>query len=243
MKNIHLFALLWLSVSTAHAIDNACAINFFTDKQNALQLAAVNIAKGEKLHFYKDKEECPNAERCLSKAYLIKGDKVIVNAIEEGWACAWFQGKDINTVGWLQANYLQFQSVSNKQVSWSGIWQFKSQYQAPDKSKNKHWGEWGFQDKQIKFDKVGDKVHVTIEALSIDPDGDEKINLFRDKSGEASGELQINGHQARFSDGGTNEDCVKFTLLDNYLIAADNGTDCWGSAVSISGVYTKEKKH
>lgn len=208
-----LVALSVWSVNTYAIEPDSCRNGFFPKKQNTLQLASVNIAKGEKLYFYSDEQGCPDTPSCQTKSYLIAGDKVIVNAVNEGWACAWFSGKKHETVGWLATKQLTFES-NETTMPWSGQWQFY--------------------DNKIQFDNTDNKVYVQGDALWLGAivAGEPVIH-----TGELNGLLEINGHHARLID--SEVDCIaNFTLLADYLIVADNN-NCGGANVSFNGVYRK----
>lgn len=197
-----------------------CRNGFFPKDQKALQIAEVNSAKAEKLRFYNDEEGCPNkTAQCQAKAYVIKGDMLIVNAVKEGWACAWFQGKKHETVGWVEASQLSFKSNAN--------------------INNSAWlGNWQFYDNSIKLSQHDNKIQATGEAFWYGPivEGAPVVH-----TGELEGELRVNGNHAHLSTGDSEYDCsADFSVIGEYLVVADNG-NCGGANVSFSGVYTRVK--
>ena len=231
MKKLLVSLLLWLMFSSVHAIEPlSCRNGFFPDKQDALQLAMVNIAKGEKLYFYNDDEGCPQSPKCKNKAYLVAGDNVIVNAITDGWACAWFQGKKHETVGWVSAEKLQIKPVDGAE-KWDG--------------------QWTYYDNTLQFHTKDNKTEVAGEAFwtaenasaekVVMPDGSIKAERVV-HTGSLGGELKINGYHATVSEGEDSFSChADFTLLGNYLVVNDNN-NCGGANVSFSGVYLSDNK-
>jgi hypothetical protein len=219
MKKLLFYVLLSLILSNAQAIEPlSCRNGFFPKTQNALQLATVNIANGEKLHFYNDDEGCPKSPQCKNKAYLVAQDTVIINAVTEGWACAWFQGKKRETVGWLNVEKLQFQTA-NTDVQWTG--------------------KWKSYDNTIEIKNSNGKIQVVGAAFWTGAivAGEPVIH-----TGNINGELVTTGNHATVSEGDDEFSChAEFTLLGHYLIVADNN-NCGGANVSFNGFYTKAAK-
>lgn len=199
----------------------SCRNGFFPNDQKTLQIAEVNTPKGEKLYFYEDEEGCPaETGQCKKKSYVIAGDKLIINSVKEGWACAWFPGKKRETVGWVKANQLKLSSVASVD--------------------NSAWlGNWRFYDNSIKISHVNNKMQVAGEAFWYGAvvAGERVVHM-----GNLSGELRINTTHARLADEGDTEyGCAAdFTQLGAYLVVSDNG-NCGGANVSFSGIYTKGK--
>src|SRR5258708_19252771 len=91
-------AILGLVASTcAHGFDYGgfwCRNGVFASEQRALQLANVAGQPGTRLSIYWDEDGCPEqAANCRPSSYVNPGDELIVNHVENGWACAWYQGK------------------------------------------------------------------------------------------------------------------------------------------------------
>ena len=216
MKKSALFLFLCLNCSMAQAIEPmTCRNVFFPEKQNVLQLATVKLEKGEKLYFYSDEESCPEKASCKQKAYLIPNDTVIVNNVTDGWACAWYQGKKRETVGWLKADKLEFKTPS--ETKWTGKWTFYSNTLNIKNSKG--------------------SIQVSGEAFWQGAMVNGEPNVH---TGSIDGELKMNRNHATVSEGEDEYSChADLTLLDNYLMVSDNN-NCGGANVSFTGVYTRK---
>ena len=209
----------------AHAIEIepfTCRNGLFPTEQRSLQIARFNGLKGQKLFFYQDDNGCPFDEgRCRRRDYIVAGDEFLVNKVVGAWACAWYNGKKHETVGWVKTDDLKFLPVENEQDfgRWCGIWRY---YNDPEN--------------YIAIIEKGPSLHVTGEATwhgGTAPSGEPIIHI-----GNLDGFIKPSGNRAELKD---DNDCVaNFTLLGEFLVVTDNG-NCGGMNVRFANVYTKSK--
>lgn len=96
IKNLLGLLMLVFSILTnANEIEPfSCRNGLFPSENKNLELFMYNGKKGEKLYFYDDVEGCPNNEElCKSKSFIIPSNEIIISKKQNGWACAWYQGK------------------------------------------------------------------------------------------------------------------------------------------------------
>lgn len=194
---------------------NWCRNGHFANSSE-FRLAKVVGAKGTKVNFYSDDNDCPNASlaKCKLKSYLISGDTLIVSKTYNNFVCGWFQPvKGSETVGWISIGSLKITK--------------------PDfnPTMNKWLGSWRFYDNTITIttDIMG-KVKIVGEAFWKGL-GD-NIHI-----GEVNGVAKPQGNLLTIEE----EICkIKMTLIGDYLIANDN-SDCGGANVTFDGVYRLKK--
>jgi hypothetical protein len=216
--------LVAVTAVNVHASDiqaYSCRNGLFPSEQALLQLAKVSDID-KKLYFYDDGVNCPkNVTICKTKMYVVPGDELIINKVSGDWACAWYNGKKSETVGWVKNSSLQYLPA----------------FKPPDISE---WvGKWlTYQDgNEIFIRTKGDKLSVEGKAVWLGillDDGNRVVHL-----GDLDGEMAPVDAHAKLTEGTDEYACVAdFTLLGKYLIVTDN-SKCGGMNVRFDGVYTK----
>lgn len=191
----------------------SCRNGYFPSEGKFTQLYTV-VGKHQ-THFFKDTEGCPESEGCMQKAYVIEGDEVLVNKIEGDWACAWYQGKKRETVGWIVLENLAPAADPVPQPNdWLGTWK------TPASSIT------------IEQQEQGNGLHVAGDAIW-------GIGASA-HVGEIDGTLKPEGRYAMTKEGDGKYDCaVEFSRVGRFLIVDDNN-NCGGMNVSFDGVYVRE---
>jgi hypothetical protein len=198
--------------------DNWCREGFFARESKDFRVATVKRPGPARAYFYGDDPSgCPDEETCRQKAYLVPGDKVVVNRTRGGFACAWYTPRrGTATVGWLKVAELTFA----KPVIVAGV--------SP-------WlGDWKYADNRISFteNKLSGFVNVTGNAIWRGVGDNVHV-------GELDGRYQPANGVIEYSDGTGEYDCrATLTLIDKFLIVGDN-LNCGGVNVSFSGVYVR----
>jgi len=220
-----LFPLLLSCICTqAHALsedERMCRAGLYTAKPGNMEIASVKVQAGEKLYFMKDHDACPEkGDSCKEKAYILKGDEVLVSKHMGKWACAWFHGAKSATVGWLEADKLVSKPISQGKLDdWSGDWNF---YKS------------GF----LKFRKDG--AALTVEGQAYWRGLNDNVHTG-DISARITPQITAKNNMAQLKDGDDQYSCmVNFRLLGDYLVVADN-KNCGGANVSFDGVYRKTR--
>jgi hypothetical protein len=190
-----------------------------------LQVASVREGVGRRVHFFRSSATCPEgaAPECSDKAYLVPKDTVAVAKHRAGFACAWYQRKNVNDriVGWLPAAALEESAPPS----------------APPLSA---WvSEWS------RFVTLGNEARLTI---TLEPDGrslrvtgeaewmstttkDAVPNL-----GGVSGVGRPEGNRLIIQDEGG--DCgLELFLLDTGALFAREHHHCGGMNVTFEGLY------
>jgi hypothetical protein len=176
------------------------------------EAALYRVVSARPLHFHDDDKGCPQAAGCRRAAYVVDGDEVLVSKVQHGWACAWYQGKQREFVGWVLAEALV--PVGEPAVAltdWIGAWQGAAgsidiapgQRGALEVAGTASWGS-------------GAHVHV----------------------GEMAGVIRPAGRHAKLGENAAG--CmVEFDRVGRYLIARDNRR-CGGVNVTFDDVYVRK---
>ena len=202
----------------------SCRNGYFPEKQDALALYRVTGTQAQKLYFYNDDEGCPDDEsRCRSKSYVIPGDELLINQRVGNWACAWFNGKSHETVGWVKTDQL---TPLPKETLGTSSWV----------------GRWGM----YKWDGG---INITRRGEALQVDGKATWTGGRNGAGERvvhygdiGGQMKPVDGRARLIAKEQDSDLAceaKFTRIGKFLVVKDN-QHCGGMNVSFSGVYTKK---
>ncbi len=200
---------------------NWCREGFFTRDSNEFSIGVVKGVKTARSYFYgDDRDECPGAANCRQKAFVVGGDKIVVNRAFGNYSCAWFSSSSGRSrVGWIKTSDLSFPNV------------------VVDRSTRSWLGEWTYGDNGIEFteNKLPGNLNVTGNAVWVGLNDNVHV-------GEIDGRYEPNNGVINYSDGDDEYDCkVTMRLLGGYLIVADN-LKCGGVNVSFSGVYTRKRK-
>jgi hypothetical protein len=202
----------------------SCRNGLFPSEQTSLKLVTPND-KIINLYFYDDSVNCPDNEQlCKTKSYVVTGDELIINKVSGEWACAWYNGKKSETVGWVRSDSIQLLPApkSPEMNDWVGKWQM-----------------YNDDGNEIYIRSKGDKLSVEGKAVWLGimlDDGNRVVHL-----GDLDGEIvPVNSH-AKLAESNDEYACIaNFTLLGKYLIVTDN-SKCGGMNVRFDGVYTKTK--
>lgn len=94
-------------------------------QQRDLKLAEILGETGERVHFYRGWEGCPErGAACRENSYLVPGDQVVVGQTQGDWSCVWYQGRKRQFIEWLPTSKLKLQPVPPVPASddWIGLW-------------------------------------------------------------------------------------------------------------------------
>ena len=191
----------------------SCRNGFFPAEGKNTQL--YSVTSKQPVHFFNDDKGCPDSAACKLKAYIVEGDNVLISNVESGWACAWYQGKKRETVGWIDAEKIQ---PANDPLPVTSDW----------------LGTWSAPAGSIKIAKQkGSELRVTGNATW---GTGASTNV-----GEIDGTLLPQGRHAVTKDGDEQYACaVEFTRVGRFLIVHDN-KNCGGMNVSFDGVYVRSQ--
>ena len=219
-----LLGLITTSAGLAQGIedDNWCRAGFFTRDNNTFRIAVVSGKPSDRIYFYNDYEDnCPQAESCRAKTYVVPGDKVVMSRYFGDFACVWFTPvKGSPTIGWIKSRSLKLSEEP----------QFAPALSA--------WlGEWRYAESVIRFtnNKLAGFLNVTGDALWRGTGDNVHVGEIDDRASPERGVLRI-GHNAP-------EDSVckvEMKIVEEFLIVTDN-MKCGGANVSFSGVYKKAR--
>jgi len=181
--------------------------------------ALAEVRGEERAYFRGDMNGCPwTRGACSSPSYVVSGDTVIISRIRKGYACAFYPGKGGGTAGWVPTRQLSLLFVDTHPniESWTGAW---SSLGNPAINIRQEFG----------------RLRVSGEAFW--PGRPESTDWPSIHVGEIAGSISVAGQRGDYRD---DNDCkIRFTLLNDYLIAGDN-RQCGGANVSFSGVYRRE---
>jgi hypothetical protein len=222
MRYLHTLsaAALALTASPTLAEDAMCRNGLFPSEP-PFMLAEVT-APG-RAHFYDDLDGCPEkGEACRGKAYVVKGDKLLVNRMHGEFVCAFYPGKGGGTAGWVESARLGFAAYDAHppRAAWIGQW-------SPGDNPS------------IRFYEDGGALHVVGEAFW--PGRPGTHDWISTHVGEIDAKIgeDLSGNRLHYEDENLCE--IDFTLVGDWLVAADN-RQCGGANVSFSGVYRRMSK-
>ncbi len=199
-------------------------------KGSPLKTASVKADAPAKNYFRKDGPGCPGAsdKKCLSKAYLISGDSVVVSRTagsDPAWACVWYRSaKGKETIGWFPRSALAVSDPVPRPASqWIGAWKDGAG--------------------QIRFQKGKDE-----NALFVDGSAVLKIEISGgERTGDLYGPASLRGAHVSLTsrDRDDPQPCqgdfccrAEMDLIGDFLFVSDNN-QCGGMSVSFNGIYRK----
>jgi hypothetical protein len=152
---------------------------------------------------------------------VLPGDELIVNKVSGEWACAWFEGKKRETVGWISVARLNF--LPNEEVQ----------------DLNRWVGKWTFYENVIDISKNTDGLNVKGAALWFGGKSSSGFPIVH--TGELEGEMTPQGNKSLLMMGEEPYRCqANFVLLGSSLLVTDN-SNCGGMNVRFNGVYTQKR--
>jgi hypothetical protein len=169
----------------------------------------VKADQGPRLYFQRVEDGCPGGDTCKAKAYLVPGDKVVLDDTGKAWLCVYFQGPKRGTFGWLPRTALKIDNP-------------------PAATRKQDWiGRWELADNSIVIDERKDgKLHFKGVAINYSEFGLSKFEF--DKS--------IKGNQV--IDRSAGGQCIVTLRLINGLILAETTSYCVGVA-TFDGIYRR----
>ncbi len=212
--------LLWFALLTTTATYGiepySCRNGLFPDAVGHISLATISSPSGSQTHFHDDAAGCPQAATCIEKAYLVKGDTVLIARQEAGWSCAWYFGKKDEFVGWLPDSALTRQSVTPpKLTDWLGNWR-------PIAG-----------DDVIHITRHGTETQLQIKGHAT------WHGSVSEHEGSLSGTATPSGDLLTVSEGNDTYSCVvSMQLVSGNLVVKDN-SNCGGMNVRFNDVYRK----
>lgn len=222
--SIRLCLLLIFFASAAQAqVSDAdfCRNGLFPSEQEHLGLGMIQGREGEKVHFFGDMDGCPaHKESCVSPAYLVPGDRVVVGKSTAEWSCVWYQGRKHESVSWVPKKNVAMLPAPpiRPPGDWVGVWA-----DGPNRIRISSTGKGG---------ELAMLSTLRWEGGTL-PNG-EPIAHF----GGMSGVLHVDGRHA----GAAQAECqVRLARIGDYLAADDNGA-CGGMNVRHTGMYLRRPK-
>jgi len=218
MRNHYGLGCVLLVSSMTYGIEPyTCRNGLFPDAVGHVSLAAISAPNGSPAYFRDDAAGCPQAGTCVTKAYLVKGDSVLIARQEAGWSCAWYFGKKDEFVGWLPSSSLTSRpAISPKPEDWLGIWK---PINSDDVIHITHGSGAEFQIKGHATWHGAMSVHVGSVSASAAPSGD--TLTVREGNDEYSCAMTMQ-------------------LVSGNLVVKDN-SNCGGMNVRFNDVYRKAK--
>ena len=223
-----LAALSMAATARAQAQPVHCDYGDFVEQAIEDGAETYDVSVAGRAYFRRDGDGCPDAAACQLKSYVIGKNRVLVGKVENGWACAWYGGTAMQTVGWLRAADLIKAPTSPTKIDWPGDW-------SRDENSSV----------SITRDARGG-MHV--EAFTVN------TGRASAPSGGFSGALLVEGSNALYSDFDPKADAdykalfpgepspsycsARFRRVDRYLIVSDSEA-CDGVGASLLGVYAR----
>ncbi|MEZ5734294.1 MAG: hypothetical protein R3E09_00595 [Novosphingobium sp.] len=210
------FPLVALAATSARAEeDHFCRNGLFANEPPFL---LAEVTGEDRAYFHGDMNGCPwTRGACSSPSYVVPADRVIINSMHNGYACAYYPSQGGGTAGWVPLRQLRLIPFETEpRVSaWLGQWSSEG-------------------NPTIRFREEEGRLSVVGEAFWPGPEPSEMYPSPH--IGAIDGPVALDGHLGRYDD--ENLCAVRFTLLGDLLIAGDN-RQCGGMNVSFSAVYRR----
>ncbi len=220
---VQAMALYSLSVQAEPIKDGDCHRGRFSIYQKGFQVGRVSVAKGQRSYFYDDSYSigvkrppgCPYDAGCRKKAYLVRGDTVILGRQQDGWTCVWFFSKKRAFVGWMPSK-----NVTPVKAG-------------PPPAVSRWYGTWKYRSARIVITRGDGNAQLAVKGDMVSGGLSVHTGSFNLKGSPQAGRLEL------VQGAGDQWDCrVRMTLLGDYLVASDN-RNCGGANASFNGVYRK----
>jgi hypothetical protein len=207
-----------MAAASARAGTPSCGAELFPLDLSGVAFAQVTAERLPVLH---DPETCGRAQGlCPSKAYLVRGDRVIAAQTLDGFRCVAFVGPRGQTTGWVRPDALAPVDTPAS-GDWAGTWARRTGQST------------------LTIMARGGRYRVSAEAFGRGADPD---NI---RTGGAEGPLTVTGDRAKAVDTRTGEACVlQLRRLGPYILANDAASDdanspCGGMGVTMNGIYLR----
>lgn len=196
------------SLSQAEAAEVCDAYRFVNSKDFAV--AVVKSGPAVKAYFYRAIENC-QGEECRGRAYVISGDRVLVTKQGSDWVCAYFKGRDRDTVGWLRKAALEISAAKNNPApsDWLGTWEVGRD--------------------SIDISPGGIAPKINIKGLALGAGDAPNIGQFAGESAPNKNTIIVKDESCQ----------VRMTMIDDVLVVSDNG-ECGGWGVDFDGLYDRK---
>ena len=204
------------SPAMAEIDDGFCRNGIFGVENPSVGLAV--IAGKRRAYFIEDMDGCPNAEpRCRQKSYVTPGDTVITGRNKGRYVCAFFPNKGGGSAGWIESTRLRPIAVRQNPAlrEWVG-----------------QWSDLG--NPEVRFFLRRGTLTVEGDSYWPSPNPSPEERPGGPNTGNISEAVQVTGNRAHAP-----ECNVRFTLLGDWLVAADLDMQCGGMNVSFTGVYRR----
>lgn len=201
-----------------------CRNGLFPRYQGNIELAEVVANEKEKINFRDDTEGCPQKASCVQKAYLVKGNQLLVSEKHKNWVCGWYFGQKREFVGWLPARNIKIVSPVKPPLlqDWIGTWKPIA----------------GGNEIRIRGTKTKGLLAIDGNALWLGAEvspGERNVH-----TGEFEGTASPTGAHITVGNTAEEYECVvKMQWVSGNLIVADNN-NCGGMNVSFSDVYRRQ---
>lgn len=211
--------LLSWSASAAAIDDDFCRNGTFPVDHAPFGLATINSSG--RTYLMDDRNGCPaGGAICRTRAYVVAGDRLVTGSVRGAHTCAFFPGLGGGTAAWIESRRLRPVVVARRPplAAWLGRW---SAHGNPT----------------VRFRIRRQKLIVDGDSYWPSPDPSPEERPGGPNIGSIGGTVRTNGNQAR------EPICnVTFTLLGDFLVAADPDMKCGGANVSFSGVYRLQRR-
>jgi hypothetical protein len=203
-----------------------CRNGLFPRFVGQVQSAKVIAEASERIYLRDDYKGCPGLDSCITKSYLVSGDRVLIGNAEAGWSCIWYFGKEREYVGWIPSDHLA--TYDGARIPLIAEWLGKWKPIAGDDSI------------EISLDSQDGTLFVKGLATwhgGSDFHGNDVVH-----EGAFEGTAEPNGPRLTVIQGDEKYKyyCkVELQLVSDSLIASDNGI-CGGVNVRFDNVYRKQ---
>jgi len=208
----------------ADANERDCSFaDFSAEKGGQLRAATIRADAGARVYFSKSGSDCPDASKsCRDKRYLVAGDQVAVTKHFHGFACAWYERKNVNEyiTAWLPTEALEGTEApaSPPSSAWIREW---SRFVALGNESTL----------TISADSSGDSLHIVGSALWMS-----SASTSGPHTGEFDGIGKPRGNRLTAQD--KDGECVlDLFLLDDNVLFVQTHDICGGMNVRFGGLY------
>jgi hypothetical protein len=212
-----ILVLMAPAAASAASSDEASCRNGLFPIQNR-QIGLGVIVGSERAHFVDDTARCPSfASECRKQAYLVEGDHVLTGRTRGKFVCVFYPSRGGGTAAWLDA--ARFRALPVQPNPPSSAWLGR-------------WSAEGNPRVRFMMGPAGLRVEGEAAWPSFNPPVDQFLGGGH--VGEVGEAVRISGNKAFAL-----ECDITFTLLGDFLVAADPTGLCGGANVRFTAVYRR----
>lgn len=209
----------------------APACDFWSgDATSPLALARVRDDAGPRLRFRTGGPACPDGPACEERAYVVPGDRLVVQHAHASWPCVAYVGKTSFTAGYVPTSALLDVPVAEVDPqSWVGAWSTPAPVDAT--SGRSRWSAG------LDITRSDDELAIEGSAFWSSEFFDPETGMGPIRDDGVEGALAVSGRFGRHDEDGEPECGLRLQHLGEFLVVDDL---CPFQQATFEGIYRRE---